>query len=77
MIDIKTLKNMVPNKVTELASRSVELGMRYAVVSIKSGKLDIYVITASYSMANGIALSTPNQNLHVASLVDIIAVGRS
>lgn len=74
MIDIKTLKNMVTDKVAELASRSVELGMRYAVINIKSGKLDIYAITASHSMANGIALSTSSQDLHVASLADIIVV---
>ncbi|WP_223306957.1 hypothetical protein [Acidithiobacillus ferrivorans] len=87
MVEMEPLQHLVNDRVLALAQHALDAGMKYAVLDPHRQDGLILVITASYSMAEGIANAaahTPStgsggkpRTLHVASLISIIAVGKA
>ncbi len=85
MVEMEPLQHLVNDRVLALARHALDAGMKYAVLDPHRQDGLILVITASYSMADGIAKASTHtqlsgsgdkpRTLHVASLVSIVAVG--
>lgn len=80
MVEMEPLQHLVNDRILALAKHALDAGMKYAVLDPHRQDGLILVITASYSMADGIAKATPPaggkpRTLYVASLMSIIAVG--
>jgi hypothetical protein len=75
MVEMEQLQHLVNDRVIALAQHALDAGMKYAVLDQHGRDGLICVITASYSMADGIANTAIPRKLHVASLISIIAVG--
>lgn len=81
MVEMEPLQHLVNDRVLALAQHALDAGMKYAVLDPHGRDGFICVITASYSMAEGIAnaaapaVGSKPRTLHVASFISIIAVG--
>ena len=72
---LQALQHRVSDRILALAQHALDLGMKYAVLDIHRQDGLICVITASYSMAKGIAQTAVHHPLQVVSLTSIVAVG--
>lgn len=80
MVEMEPLQHLINDRILALAKHALDAGMKYAVLDPHRQDGLILVITASYSLADGIAKATAPaggkpRTLHVASLMSIIAVG--
>lgn len=85
MVEMEPLQHLINDRILALAKHALDAGMKYAVLDPHRQDGLILVITASYSMAEGIANASAHmpsagpggklRTLHVASLVSIVAVG--
>ena len=65
MVEMETLQHLVSDRVLALAQHALDAGMKYAVLDTHRQDGLICVITASYSMADGIANTTVPCKLQV------------
>ena len=75
MDELSTLKHLINDRVIALAQHALDAGMKYAVLDPHHHDGAIHVITASYSVANGIAGASSPGRMLVTSLTSIIAIG--
>lgn len=76
MISEEVLGSMLTPSLVNFVEKSYTHGMRYAVVSIRSGRLLIEVLTSSYGIACAICNSLKSHNTHVTLLADILSARR-
>ena len=75
MVEMEALQHLVSDRVLALAQHALDAGMKYAVLDQHGRDGLICVITASYSIAEGIANTAVPRKLQVASLTSIVAIG--